>query len=174
MSYPAMQLAPAAMWNLSACSYYDTIDSAQARAPHRKGRTDMPELVERIKDPELCYVFARNAARRGHPALALEAYRRAVDLRAAEFPTDNAAEFAAVRAIFAYEEALSYRKGKRTRATGTWQLVNRHGLLGAVHRRIQSKTADTVRAVLEELGMAEYSFDAVGNTYPEDIQQAAA
>ena len=52
--------------------------------------------------------------------------------------------------------------------------MNRHGLLGAVHRRIQSKTADTVRAVLEELGMAEYSFDAVGNTYPEDIQQAAA
>lgn len=134
----------------------------------------MHELVERIKEPELCYVFARNAARRGHPELALEAYRRAVDLRAAGYPADNAAEIAAARAIFAYEEALSYRKGKRTRATGTWQLVNRHGLLGAVHRRIQSKTGDEVHAILEQLGMAEYSFESVGKAYPEDIQQAAA
>jgi hypothetical protein len=28
--------------------------------------------------------------------------------------------------------------------------------------------------ILEELGMAEYSFEAVGRSYPEDIQQAAA
>ena len=71
----------------------------------------MHELVERIKEPELCYVFAKNANRRGHPELALQAYRRAVDLRASQYPTDGAAEYAAARAIFAYEEALSYRKG---------------------------------------------------------------
>ena len=134
----------------------------------------MHELVERIKDPELCYVFARNAERRGHPELALQAYRRAVELRAGAYPTESDAESAAVRAIFAYEEAMSYRKGKRTRATGTWQLVSRHGLLGAVHKRIQSRSGDEVHPVLEELGMAEYSFEAVGRAYPEHIQQAAA
>ena len=134
----------------------------------------MHELVERIKEPELCYVFARNATRRGHPELALQAYRRAVDLRAEGHETESDAEFAAVRAIYAYEEALSYSKGKRTRATGTWQMVNRHGLLAAVHKRIQGRSGDDVKAVLKELGMEDYSFEAVGKAYPNDIQQAAA
>lgn len=134
----------------------------------------MHELVERIKDPELCYVFARNAIRREQPDLALQAYRRAVDLRAAAHETGTEAEFAAVRAIYAYEEALSYSKGKRTRATGTWQLVNRHGLLPAVLKRLNSRTVDDMNPVLEELGMEDYSFAAVGEAYPNDLKQAAA
>lgn len=134
----------------------------------------MHELVERIKEPELCYVFARNATHRGHPELALEAYRRAVDLRAEQYETGSEAEFAAARAIFAYEEALSYSKGKRTRATGTWQLVNRHGLLPALHKRLSSKNGDDVRPVLKDLGMEDYSFEAVGKAYPQEFQQAAA
>jgi hypothetical protein len=169
-----MRLAAMAMWFLSAGPYYVSIDSAQIKAHYRTGRRGMHELVERIKDPELCYIFAKNATRRGHPELALQAYRRAVDLRAEDYPTENEAEFAAARAIFAYEEAMSYRKGKRTRATGTWQLVSRHGLLSAVHKRIQTGSGDEVSPILEALGMAEYSFEAVGMAYPEDIQQAAA
>lgn len=134
----------------------------------------MHELVERIKDPELCYIFAKNATRRGHPELALEAYRRAVDLRAEQHATSSEAEFAAVRAIYAYEEALSYAKGKRTRATGTWQLVNRHGVLAALHKRISSRSSEEVRTVLKQLGMADYSFEEVGKAYPLDLEQAAA
>ena len=67
----------------------------------------MHELVLRIKDPELCYVFARNATDRGHPELALQAYRRAVDLRAEQHDTASEAERSALRAIYADEEALS-------------------------------------------------------------------
>ena len=134
----------------------------------------MHELVERIKDPELCYVFAKNATRRGHPELAIEAYRRAVDLRAASHDTRTDAEFAAVRAIYAYEEALSFSKGKRTRATGTWQLVNRHGVLAAIHKRINSKSGDELMPVLKELGMEDYSFAAVGAAFPQDFEKAAA
>ena len=134
----------------------------------------MHQLVERIKEPELCYVFARNATHRGHPELALEAYRRAVDLRAQQYDTSNEAEFAAVRAIYAYEEALSYSKGKRTRATGTWQLVNRLGLLQAVNKRISSGSGEEIDTILAELGMADYSFAAVGNAYQNDLQAAAA
>ena len=134
----------------------------------------MHELVERIRDPELCYVFARNATRRGHPELALEAYRRAVDLRAEQHETGSEAEHAAVRAIYAYEEALSYSRGKRTRATGTWQLVKRHGLLQTVHKRLNSRSGDDVQPVLKALRMEDYSFEAVGDAYPQDLQQAAA
>ena len=134
----------------------------------------MHELVERIKEPELCYVFAKNAIKRGHPELALEAYRRAVDLRAEQHGADTEAEFAAVRAIYAYEEALGYIKGKRTRATGTWQLVNRNGLLAAIQKRLQSRSGEDVGPALKELGMEDYSFEAVAKAYGEEIQQAAA
>ena len=134
----------------------------------------MHELVMRIKDPELCYVFAANATHRGHPELALEAHRRAVDLRAEAHATSSEAEKAAVRAIYAYEEALSYSKGKRTRATGTWQLVNRHGLLSALDRRLDSRGSDDVAPVLKELGMEDYSFAAVREAYPDAFSQIAA
>lgn len=134
----------------------------------------MHELVERIKEPELCYVFAKNAVTRGHPELAQQAYRRAVDLRAEHYGAESDAEFAAVRAIYAYEECLGYAKGKRTRATGTWQMVNRFGLLAAVHKRLQSRNGEDVMPALKELNMEDYSFEAVAKEHGQEIQQAAA
>jgi hypothetical protein len=133
----------------------------------------MQELVKRIKQPELCYVFAKNARRNGHPELALQAYRHAVDLRAEEHQAASDVETAAIRAIYAYEEALSYSKGKRTRATGTWQLVNRHGLVPALRKRLQSRSGDDVEPLLKELGMEDYSFRAVAEAYPEAFEAAA-
>lgn len=134
----------------------------------------MHELVARINDPEKCYVFARNAIRKGHPELATQAYRRAVDLRAEQHEVSTEAEHAAARAIFAYEEALSHAKGKRTRATGTWQLVNRHGLIAAVSKRLNSRGSDDTAAALKELGMEDYSFEAVRASYPEAFEQQLA
>ena len=134
----------------------------------------MHELVKRIKQPELCYVFAKNAKRNGHPELALQAYRHAVDLRAEQHEAANDAEAAAIRAIYAYEEALSYSKGKRTRATGTWQLVNRHGVLPALSKRLLSSAGDDVQPVLKELGMEDYSFRAVAEAYPDAFEAVAA
>ncbi|GAB3271492.1 hypothetical protein [Parahaliea aestuarii] len=134
----------------------------------------MHDLVLRISEPDKCYVFARNAERQGHPELARQAYRRAVDLRAEGHDTASDIEFAAVRAIYAYEEALSYSKGKRTRATGTWQMANRYGPVEAVQKRLGSRTSDDLQAVLQELGMEDYSFTAVRQAYPEVFEQAAA
>jgi hypothetical protein len=134
----------------------------------------MHELVLRIKEPELCYVFARNATRQGHPELAQQAYRRAVDLRAQGHNTDDEVELAAVRAIYAYEEALSYTRGKRTRATGTWQMASRQGVISAVGKRLESRSGEDLTPVLKELGMEDYSFTAVRDAYPEAFAQAAA
>ncbi len=134
----------------------------------------MHELVLRINDPDKCYVFARNATRKGHPELALQAFRRAVDLRAEQYDTASEAEFAAVRAIFAYEEALSHTRGKRTRATGTWQMVNRHGVLEAIEKRISSRNSEDLADVLKELGMQDYTFEAVRAAHPEAFNQQQA
>jgi predicted HAD superfamily Cof-like phosphohydrolase len=133
----------------------------------------MHELVLRIKDPELCYVFAKNAAKQGRHELTLQAYRRAVDLRTAAYPTADAAEEAAARSIFAYEEALSYSRGKRTRATGTWQMVRRHGLLEAVAMRLRARDAKDMLPTLQEMGMEDCSFQAVARCFPEMFAEPA-
>jgi hypothetical protein len=133
----------------------------------------MHELVERIKKPELCYVFAQNAINRGHDALALEAYRHAVDLRAAGHEVETEAELMALKSFYAYEEALSHGQRRRKRATGTWQLVNRFGILSALHKRMNSKDAEAVLPKLKELKMEDYSFQAVAKAYAEDLKQAA-
>jgi hypothetical protein len=134
----------------------------------------MHELVERIKKPELCYVFAKNATKRGHPELAVQAYRRAVDLRSQEHDAQSEAEQAALRSIYAYEEALSYTKGKRTRATGTWQMVSKHGVFEALNKRLGARGVGELVPVLKELGMEDYSFEAVRDSYPEAFEQRAA
>ena len=134
----------------------------------------MHELVLRIKKPELCYVFAKNATDRGHPELALEAYRRAVELRAEDHKPQSEAERDALRAFYAYEEALSALKGKRTRATGTWQMVNRHGLFETLIKRMQARTKDEASPKLAELGMEDLSFKAVYERHPDAFAVAAA
>ena len=133
----------------------------------------MHELVERIKKPELCYVFAKNAIARGHEALAIEAYRRAVDLRAAEHEVETDAELMALKAFYAYEEALSHINGKRKRATGTWQMVNRYGILAALQKRLNSKSVEEALPVLKDLKMEDYSFQAVANAYAGELKAAA-
>ena len=134
----------------------------------------MHDLVKRINDPKLCYVFAKNAISRGHPELALQSYRRAVDLRTELHETNSDAEKAAVRSIYAYEEALSYRKGKRTRATGTWQLVSRKGVFDALAQRNVSRTTPDVMPILKELGMEDYSFSATIEAHPQAFEAIAA
>ena len=127
-----------------------------------------------LKNPNCVYVFARNARQRGHPELALQTYRRAVDIRAEKHGAASDVELSALRAIYAYEEALSFNKGKRTRATGTWQLVNRYGVLPALFKRVQSRNYEDVLPTLKELGMEDYSFTAVCEAYPDAFGEMAA
>ena len=133
----------------------------------------MHELVERIRKPELCYVFAQNAINRGHADLAVQAYRRAVDLRAAEHDVSSEAELMALKSFYAYEEALSHGLRRRKRATGTWQMVNRLGILPTLDKRLNSKDAEGVLPKLKELKLEDYSFQAIAKAYAEDLKQAA-
>ena len=113
----------------------------------------MHDLVMRIRKPELCYVFAENAMKRGHEDLALQAYRRAVDLRAEEHMDVSDSERLALRAFYAYEEAMSWGQRKRKRATGTWQMVKKTGILPALKKRLESKAEVDVSEILRHLKM---------------------
>ena len=128
----------------------------------------MHELVSRISKPELCYVFANNAVKRGHEDLALQAYRRAVDLRAEAHEGVSDAERQALKSFYAYEEALSYGQRKRKRATGTWQIVKKLGILPTLAKRLASKTGVDVAEVLKTLKMEDYSFETIAKAIDLD------
>jgi hypothetical protein len=133
----------------------------------------MHELVLRINKPELCYVFAENAMKRGHEDLAKQAHRRAVDLRAEAHPEVSDAERLALKAFYAYEEALSWGQRKRKRATGTWQMVGRSGILPTLKKRLEGKTGVEVAEVLRHLGMEDYAFNAVAAQIDLDAGETA-
>lgn len=60
----------------------------------------MDERIKKIKTPEKCEIFARNALDKGRPDLAAEAKRRAVELRAELYGAKSKAENEALQAIY--------------------------------------------------------------------------
>jgi hypothetical protein len=125
----------------------------------------MDERVKRLKTPQECERFAKNVIER-HPDLAQEARRRAVELRASAHGARSDVEIKAYQAIYAYEEALTAKKGRRTRASRTWQMVKRHGIIGTMERLVKRKDATTGYTTLAEMHMLDLAFEAVVLSYP--------
>jgi hypothetical protein len=126
----------------------------------------MDEKVARLKTPEECERFAKNVQAK-HPTLAKEARRRAVELRAALYGAKNAAELEALKAVYAYEEVLTAKNGKRTSASRTWHMIKRHGIIGAVERAVNREAETSGYTALLEMGMQDLAFEAVIVRYPE-------
>jgi len=126
----------------------------------------MDERVKKLKTPKDCKVFAKNAAERGRPDLAIEANRRAIELNAEQYGAKTKAETEAIQAIYAYEEVLSKKNGKKTRATRTWQMIKRHGIIEGVERAVNRPTETLGYTSLVEMGLQEFAFEAVILRYP--------
>jgi hypothetical protein len=127
----------------------------------------MDERVMKLKTPEECEVFARNVAERGRSDLAQQAVKRAVELRAASYGAKTMAEQECLRAIYAYEELLTKKNGRRTKASRTWQMIHRHGILPAAERAVNREAPTQGYKALIEMGLQEYAFEAVILRYPK-------
>jgi hypothetical protein len=134
----------------------------------------MDHRVARLRTPTECEIFARNATARKRPDLALEAQRRAVDLKVSEHgDADTPVEKEALAAIYAHEAQLTYRNGKKTRATPTWEVVRRHGLIEALQRAVSRPTDATSYETLLALGMEDLAFEATILRHPESFSAEA-
>lgn len=138
----------------------------------------MDETVRRLSTPEECEQYIKNVQER-YPALAIEARRRAVELRAAAHGAQTAAERETLRAVYAYEEVLSAKRGRRTRASRTWQMIKRHGIIKAVERAVNRRHETLGYTTLIEMNMQDFAFEAVVLRYPdlfspETIERAKA
>lgn len=127
----------------------------------------MDERVAKLKTPEECERFAKNALERNRRDLADEARKRAVALRAMAYGAKTEAERECLEAIYAYEEVLTAKNGRRTRASRTWQMIERHGILGAVERAVNRETETAGYTALLEMGLQDYAFEAVVVRHPE-------
>ena len=126
----------------------------------------MHEKVARLKTPEECERFAKNVEAK-YPVLAKEARRRAVEWRASMYGAKSDAELEALQAVYAYEEVLTEKKGKRTRASKTWQMIKRYGIIEAVQRVVNKETETVGYTALLGMGMQDFAFEAVVVRYPE-------
>jgi len=133
----------------------------------------MDHRVERLRTPEECESFAKNATARKRPDLAVEARRKAVEMKASTHNADSPVEKEALAAIYAYEALLTQQNGKKTRASRTWQLIRRHGIIEAVERTLKRPAETADYATLLEMGMADLAFEAIILRHPESFSADA-
>ncbi|MEH6689140.1 MAG: hypothetical protein V7693_17975 [Halopseudomonas sabulinigri] len=133
----------------------------------------MDDRVKKIDTPEKCEIFAKNCIERGREDLAQEARERAVQLRAEAYGAETEAEREALEAVYAYEEVLSTKNGKKTRAGRTWQMITRHGIIGAVERAVNRPTETQGYTALVEMGLEDYAFENVILRHPSLFSQQA-
>lgn len=133
----------------------------------------MDPRVAKLRSPADCESFAANARARGAHELAEEARKRAIQLRAESHGATGAIERECLEAVYAYEEILSARRGKRQRATRTWQMIDRHGILPAVERVVTRRDESSGYTSLAEAGLQEFAFEAVILRHPESFSAEA-
>ncbi len=134
---------------------------------------EMDERVKKLDTPEKCVIFAKNCLVRDRKDLATQAKRRAVQLRAESYGAETEAEKGAIEAIYAYEEILTARNGKKTRAGRTWQMIKRHGIIGTVERAVNRPVETQGYTALVEMGLEDYAFEAVIIRHPDLFSKEA-
>jgi hypothetical protein len=121
----------------------------------------MDEILPTLTTPEACENFEKMALERGRPDLAVGARKRAIELRASEMRPKTDVERECWIAIHAYERALAQVRGRKTRASRTRQMIDRHGMIGAVERAVNRPDDPTGFTMLLDLGLQDYAFEAV-------------
>lgn len=125
------------------------------------------DVIAKLKTPEECEQFAINVEQRDKPELALAARRRAVELRAAAHNASTVAEREALEAVYAYERVLFSKRGRKIRASRTWQMIERRGIIPAIEQVVTRSSESTGYTALVQMGMQDKSFEAVVLRHPE-------
>jgi hypothetical protein len=124
------------------------------------------KLVGHLKTPEDCEQVAINVEAK-QPAFAILARRKAIELKAATHNAATEAEQQALQAVYAYERVLTLERGRKTRATRTWQVITKLGIVEAVETIVKRPTGAEGYHALVKMGMQDMLFEAVVLRHPE-------
>jgi len=126
----------------------------------------MDDIIQKLKTPEECMQLAKNVRDR-NPDLAQKARRRAVELRAISYGSNSEVELELLKSVYAYEEVLYEKHKKHVRATYTWRMIKRDGIIAAAEKAVNRKIEPAGYTVLVEMGMHDLTFEAVIVRYPD-------
>jgi hypothetical protein len=110
--------------------------------------------------------LAKNVRDR-NPDLAQKARRRAVELRVISYGSNSEVELELLKSVYAYEEVLYEKHKKHVRATYTWRMIERDGIIVAAEKAVNRKIEPAGYTVLVEMGMHDLTFEAVIVRYPD-------
>jgi hypothetical protein len=119
------------------------------------------DRVSRLRSPKDCEIFSRNALKEGRPDLAAEATQRGIELKAAAHGATTDAEKECLEAIYAYEEILFRKHGKRIRASRTWQMIKKRGIIASIEYAVDRPDGTAGFTALKEVGLENFAFEAV-------------
>ena len=123
-------------------------------------------MAAKLKTPAECAQMEINALGRGREDIAIASRKRAIELRAIEFGSDGPVERECLEAVYAYEECLRVKNGRRTIASRTWPVIRRDGVIKAVDDIVSRKSASAGYDVLAKMGLGDYAFEAVVLRHP--------
>ncbi|MCA1586905.1 MAG: hypothetical protein LC791_19755 [Acidobacteria bacterium] len=132
----------------------------------------MDETILRIKTPDGLEQFAINVESHSRKH-AQAARRRAVELRAAAHGATTAVERECLEAIYAYERAESQIRKKKFRASRTWPMVERRGIIPAVEHVVTRRAETAGYRTLIEMGFQDKAFEAVVLRHPGAFSEEA-
>ncbi len=119
-----------------------------------------PRILDLDTAPK-CSRFSVNALAMGCPDLAAQAQRRSIHLRALELGAQTALGYKIDEAVVAYEDFLTHKTGKKTRAGGVLKCIRNRGRVGAVEHLVNSSKPPQGFIWLCENGMHDLTFEAV-------------
>ena len=133
----------------------------------------MDERIKNLDTPKKCEIFANNALTAGREDLAKQARARAIQHKAEAYGAETSAEKEAIEAVYAYEEVLSANNGKKTRASRTWPMIQKYGIINTVERAVNRKAETKGYTALLDMGLEAYAFEAIILRYPELFSESA-
>lgn len=130
----------------------------------------MDDVIQKLRTPEECIELAMNALNKALKLLK-DARHESIEQRAALHNVQNEVESELLKAVYAYEEVLSKRNNRRTRATRTWQMINRYGIIQAAERAVNRPIDPAGYRALVEMGLQDLTFEAVILRYPNYFRE---
>ncbi len=122
----------------------------------------MDPIIQALKTPEECDHFIKT-----YTALIKQARQKAVELRAQRHSAPNEVEEELYKAVYVYEEILTQKNKRRTRASRTWQMVDKYGIVEAAERIVNRPIEPQGYTFLVESGMQKLTFEAIIAKHPE-------
>ncbi|HAX93262.1 MAG TPA: hypothetical protein DCY25_04815 [Bacteroidales bacterium] len=126
----------------------------------------MDEIIRLLKTPEECEQIARLFVE-----LSNQARRKAIELRALSHGNERKVETELLKAIYAYEDVLAEKNKRRTKASRTWQMVKRHGIIEAAQRAANRPIDAPGYKTLVERGLEDLTFEAIIVRFPENFKK---